>query len=80
MGLTLSKKDPDFVVAFVSPSSPAEAAGFKNGEKISLIDGKPFAAWPRREIIKFQMADAGTTHTFTMPEGTVRNVKAVDFF
>jgi hypothetical protein len=30
-------------------------------------------------IIKFQMADPGTTHVFTMPDRTVRQIKASDF-
>jgi hypothetical protein len=80
IGLVLDKKATSFSVAFVSPNSPAEAAGFKKGDKISLIDGKPFEAWPTQAIIRFQMADAGTTHIFTMPDGTVRQIKAVDFF
>jgi hypothetical protein len=78
IGLVLSKTDRD--VVFVAPGSPAEAAGFKTGDKIRLIDGKSIDAWPVREILKFQMADAGTTHTFTMADGTVRQVKAADFF
>ena len=81
IGLVLDKKVTNgFSVAFVSPNSPAEAAGFKNGDKISLIDGKPFEAWPAQAIIKFQIADAGTIHIFTMPDGTERHIKAVDFF
>jgi hypothetical protein len=81
IGLVLDKKVTNgFSVAFVSPNSPAEAAGFKKGDKISLIDGKPFEAWPTQAIIKFQMADAGTTHIFTMADGTERQIKAVDFF
>lgn len=80
IGMILSKQDNDFTVAFVSPKSPADVAGFKKGEKITLIDGKPFDAWPRLDLIKFQMAPAGTTHSFTMPDGTVRQVKAADFF
>jgi PDZ domain len=81
IGLVLDKKVTNgFSVAFVSPNSPAEAAGFKEGDKISLIDGKPFEAWPTQAIIKFQMADAGTIHIFTMADGTVRRIKAVDFF
>jgi hypothetical protein len=81
IGLVLDKKVTNgFSVAFVSPNSPAEAAGFKKGDKISLIDGKPFEAWPTQAIIKFQMADAGTTHTFIMADGTERQIKAVDFF
>jgi hypothetical protein len=80
IGLVLAKKDSDFGVAFVAPNSPAEAAGFKKGDKIALIDGKPFDAWARVAILEFHMADAGTSHAFTMPDGTVRHVKAVDFF
>jgi hypothetical protein len=80
IGLVLAKKDSDFGVAFVAPNSPAEAAGFKKGDKIALIDGKPFDGWPAPAIVKFQMADAGTTHAFTMADGSVRQVRAVDFF
>ena len=78
--MVLYKKDSDFWVAFVSPNSPAEAAGFKKGDKITLIDGKSSNTWPSNDIVKFQMADAGTTHALTMPDGTVRQVKAADFF
>jgi hypothetical protein len=80
IGLVLAKKDSDFGVAFVAPNSPAAAAGFKKGDKIALIDGKPFDAWARLAILEFHMADAGTSHAFTMPDGTVRHIKAVDFF
>jgi hypothetical protein len=81
IGLVLDKKDTSgFSVAFVSPNSPAEAAGFAKGDKIALIDGRPFSAWSTEAIIRFQMADAGSTHTFTMPDGAVRQVKAADFF
>jgi len=80
IGLVLGKKDNDFWVAFVAPNSPAESAGFKKGDRIALVDGKPYSAWPRRAIIKFQMADAGAVHAFTMADGSERQLKAVDFF
>jgi len=73
-------KSGDFGVAFVAPNSPAAAAGFKAGDKIALIDGKPFDAWPLTLIDGLQMASAGTAHAFTMADGTVRQVKAADFF
>jgi hypothetical protein len=69
-----------FGVAFVSPGSPADAAGFKKGDKIALIDGKPFKAWRSAAVIGFQMADAGAIHVFTMPDGATRRVRAADFF
>jgi hypothetical protein len=81
IGLVLDRKVTNgFSAAFVSPNSPAEAAGFKKGDRIALIDGKPYDAWPTPAIIAFQMAAPGTIHTFTMADGTVRRVKAVDFF
>jgi hypothetical protein len=70
----------DFGVAFVSPGSPAEATGFKRGDTITRIDGKPFRAWPPAAIVGFQMAALGTTHVFALPDGTTRTVKAADFF
>jgi predicted metalloprotease with PDZ domain len=73
IGLVFDRKSTDaFAVAFVAPGSPAEAAGFKKGEKIALIDGKPLTAWPAQAIIAFQMDDAGTVHTLQMMDGTVR--------
>jgi len=82
MGMVLAKTatEGNFTVAFVSPKSPAEAAGFAKGDKIALIDGRPFTAWLIADVVKFQMTDAGTTHTFTMPDGTKRRVTAADFF
>jgi PDZ domain len=80
IGLILGIKGSDFVVAFVAPKSPAEAAGFKKGDAIALIDGKAANAWPVTELIAFQMADAGTVHVLTMSDGSVRKVTAADFF
>jgi hypothetical protein len=81
IGLVLDRNSTDtFAVAFVAPNSSAETAGFKKGEKIALIDGKPLTAWPPQAIIAFQMTDAGTVYTLQMADGTVRQIKARDFF
>jgi hypothetical protein len=80
IGLILGIKGGDFIVAFVAPQSPAAAAGFKKGDEIASIDGKAAAAWPATDIIKFQMADAGTAHVFTMTDGTIRRLTAAEFF
>jgi len=64
IGLMLTKKDGEFGVAFVAPHSPADAAGFKKGDKITLIDGMPFDAGSRLAILEFHLADVGTRHTF----------------
>jgi hypothetical protein len=78
IGLVLSKVDNQ--VMFVAPNSPAEAAGFKKGDRIAQIDGKPYEAVPPAEIIGFQMTEPGTTHVFTMTDGSARQVVAADFF
>jgi len=70
----------NFEVAFVAPHSPAEAVGFKKGDTISLIDGKPRSAWSPTDLFGFDMAEAGTTHVLTMPDGSTRQLKAADFF
>jgi hypothetical protein len=80
IGLVLRTKGSNFVVAFVSAHSPAETAGFKKGDEIVLIDGKPLQAWPGRDIASFRMADVGTVHVFTMTDGSVRQINATDFF
>jgi hypothetical protein len=80
IGLVLGKKNSNFVAAFVAPDGPASAAGFRKGDEIALIDGKPFAAWSRLAITEFTLADAGTRHSFTLLDGTVRQVEATDFF
>jgi PDZ domain len=80
IGLLLGIKGSTFVVAFVAPKSPAAAAGLKKGDEIALIDGKGVSAWSVRDLIGFQMADTGTTHVFTMADGTVLRVTAADFF
>ena len=76
LGLALRVKDDRLVVAFVSPNSPAALAGFKNGEGVSLIDGKPLPQWPIAEIVGLSMTAPGTTHVFTM----LGTVTAADYF
>lgn len=78
LGLALSQQREGFTVDFVSPGSPAEQAGFKTGDKIALIDGKPVL--PGSELTTLRFAPAGTIVTFTMEDGAVRRVGLADFF
>jgi hypothetical protein len=45
LGLVVAKQGDELGVTFVSPGSPAEAAGFAKGDKIAALDGKPAAVW-----------------------------------
>lgn len=45
LGLYFLPKDANLVVELVSPGSPAQAAGFKAGDRIARIDQKPASVW-----------------------------------
>ncbi|MGA2847734.1 MAG: PDZ domain-containing protein [Terracidiphilus sp.] len=80
LGLALTKEDAGFAVEFVAPGSPAEAAGFKAGDKVTLINGKPVEAWPEKMFADLKYGASGTNLAFTMQGGGVRQVKLADYF
>ncbi len=80
IGLTFTSGSTDFTVAFVAPKSPAAEAGFQAGDRMTLIDGKPFDAWALADLLAIPLAAPGAKHSFTMADGTVREVTARDFF
>lgn len=80
LGLYLSKQGTAFAVDFVSPGSPAQAAGFKVGERIAMIDQKPAQTWTQAMLANLRLAPKGTTIVFTMKDGDTRQVKAIDYF
>lgn len=80
LGLYLSEQGNTFIVDFVSPGSPAQAAGFKVGERITMIDQKAVPAWTKAELTKLRFAIKDTTIVFNMESGSTRQVKAMDYF
>lgn len=80
LGLYLNEQGNTFVVDFVSPSSPAQAAGFKVGDRIAMIDQKPVPAWTKAELTTLRFSTKGTPIVFTMENGGTRQVKATDYF
>lgn len=80
LGLTLTKDDAGFAVEFVAPGSPAVAAGFKAGDKVTLINGKAAQAWPETVFADLKYGASGTNLDFTMQGGGVRQVKLADYF
>jgi hypothetical protein len=79
LGLALTKREADFAVEFVSPNSPAQAAGFKTGDVIAAIDGKPAQAWKDAGLSQLRYT-AEASLTFTMADGAVRRVQLADFY
>ena len=80
LGLSWVKRDAALAVDFVSPGSPAQEAGFKAGDKIALINGKPSQAWTEPDLAALRYGTAATSLAFTMQDGAVRRVKLGDFF
>jgi len=80
LGLSLDKADAGFAVGFVAPDSPAQAAGFKVGDKITLIDGKSAEAWPGTSFGDLRYGTSGANLVFTMQGGGIRQVKLADYF
>jgi predicted metalloprotease with PDZ domain len=80
LGLSLINHANDLEVEFVSPGGPAEAVGFKTGERVTLIDRKPQAAWPADALRTLAEQPAGTLIEFTLEGGQVRRVKLADYF
>jgi hypothetical protein len=80
LGLTLDKDESDFAVQFVAPNSPAQAAGFKVGEKIAKISGKPVAALSETQVADLRYGTSGASIVFTMQGGDVRRVRLQDYF
>lgn len=80
LGLSLVKQGAGFSVEFVSPDSPAQTVGFKAGEGIVLIDGKPAQAWSEAALASLRYAAAGTSLTFTLADGRVKRVELADFY
>jgi hypothetical protein len=80
LGLYFTRHDDYVAVLFVSPGSPAEKAGLKSGDTVTAINGKPIQKWPPSEIANLPFAGAGTSVTFTLAGGDIKQVKESDYF
>jgi hypothetical protein len=67
-------------VMHVAERSPAAAAGFKIGDVVAAIDGKPVDATFDVGAQAWQSAPAGTQIRLTMADGSVRIVQAHDYY
>ena len=76
----LNKDGKAFVVEYVSPGGPAEAAGLKPGDRIALIDRKPPEAWPDAALRDLRNSPAGTVVELTMEGGQTRRVELMEFY
>lgn len=80
LGLSLVRKDGAFEIEFVSPGSPADAAGLHAGQRVRLIDRKPPELWTESAVAGLGSSPAGTTVELTMADGVLKRVKLADYF
>jgi len=80
LGLSLRPDGSRLNVRFVAPHSPAEQAGFRSGEKIASINGRPTSAWQQAQLVDLGYAAKGTRLTFIMADGRVRSVVLATYF
>lgn len=73
-GLGLQWDDGALTVAFVAPGSPAAAAGWQAGERVTALDGAPVDPDWWQTFARWSRAPAGTAVTLTLADGTVRSL------
>ena len=79
-GLAAEWTGDALVVSFVAPGSPADAAGWKEGERISRLDGEPAGRDSARLFTAWTEAPAGREVRFTMSDGSERRLVLADYF
>jgi len=80
-GLRLVPDGNALEVTHVAEGSPAAAAGWKKGDVVTAIDGKPVGPdTPLGPHGGFTFAPAGTVVTLTMADGSIRRLTLADYF
>jgi len=80
LGLSLERDGAAFKVMFVSPDSPAAAAGFKTGERVVAINGKAASAWSLEQRLAVEQGAAGTQAEFKLDNGATRPLTLADYY
>ncbi|MDM7916425.1 MAG: aspartyl protease family protein [Candidatus Eisenbacteria bacterium] len=79
-GLLVERKGEVLEVLFVSPGSPAEAGGWKIGDRIAALDGAPVGPRYVEAIDRFGLRPEGTVLRFTLDDGTERTLTLARYY
>lgn len=80
-GLTLVPDGARLLVDHVAKGSPAERAGWKKGEAVTAVDGKPVpTGFAGEETSFFVYGAAGTTVALTVADGKTRKLTLADYY
>ncbi|UAJ12239.1 retropepsin-like aspartic protease [Glacieibacterium megasporae] len=80
LGLSMSGENGVLMVQFVSPGSPAQAAGFKAGDQIAALNGEAAALWTDDRVAVFRDNSGTAPITFLMLDGSTRRVRPKAFY
>jgi hypothetical protein len=75
IGLGLLPLDSGYRVIFVAPNSPGDRGGWKAGDVIAAINGKPVLTAEERAAL-----GAAPRVTYTMADGSVRELVPADYY
>lgn len=80
-GLNLDAAGDRLNVVYVSPGSPAEAAGWRVGEAVVAIDGHHIdPGYPGSELSRWASKAAGDIVTLTLLDGSTRKLTLKDYY
>lgn len=79
-GLALVPDGDAVRVFFVSPGSPAAAAGWQEGERIAALDGRPLGPGWIADWLRLHDAPDGTAIRLTMADGSERALVLRSYF
>ncbi len=79
-GLDLDWADGALVVEHVAPGSPAAATGWKEGERVTALDGEPASPDSWRTELRWAEAEAGTKVRLTLADGTERTLVLAEYY
>ena len=79
LGLSLVREGEILRVVHVGRGSPAAAAGFRAGDQVTALDGRPAGTWTRRDLGALADRPAGTAVSIRSSDGTVRRIVLEDF-
>lgn len=68
------------VIDYIAPGSPAEAAGWQKGERVTALDGRPVDADWWKQWAVWSRAAPGTKVSLTMADGSVRELALADYY
>jgi hypothetical protein len=80
VGLGMLPDAGGLVVKLVALGSPAAAAGFHEGDKVTEINGEPAGAWNQMRLQQAFSAAAGTTLRVTVAGAAPRELTLADYF